>query len=208
MKIFLTGATGGIGSEIKDLLEKQNIEVIYYNSNDLDLSKDFNINHEVDGFIHCAAVNDIKKHYEINFQELEKLFYINTWSFIRLCNQLKFSNGSNIIAIGSLYATCIKEGRMQYSMSKHALLSSVKTLALELSNKNIKVNMISPGFVNTNMTRKNNTKERIDELNKNIPLGMASPEEISNFCLHLIKYNKTMTGQNIEIDGGYKLKTI
>ena len=91
-------------------------------------------------------------------------------------------------------------------MSKHALLGAVKTLALELSSAHIKVNMVSPGFVDTEMTRKNNSKERIAELNSFIPLGLTQPEEIANMCLYLITKNHSITGQNIVIDGGYSCK--
>ena len=55
---------------------------------------------------------------------------------------------------------------------------------------------------------KNNTKERIDFLEKNIPLGLTNGCEIANLCLYLIKYNNAITGQDIKIDGGYSLKGI
>jgi NAD(P)-dependent dehydrogenase (short-subunit alcohol dehydrogenase family) len=68
--------------------------------------------------------------------------------------------------------------------------------------------MISPGFVDTALTRKNNSKERIEFLNENIPLGLTDSCEIANLCLYLIKQNNAITGQNIIIDGGYSLKSI
>jgi NAD(P)-dependent dehydrogenase (short-subunit alcohol dehydrogenase family) len=90
-----------------------------------------------------------------------------------------------------------------YSFSKHGLFSMVKTLALEMAYNKIKVNMISPGFIDTALTRKNNTQERIQQLNNLIPLGLTSPEEIAKMCKYLIVENQAITGQNIIIDGGY-----
>jgi 3-oxoacyl-[acyl-carrier protein] reductase len=209
MKIFLTGASRGIGLIISNTLKQNNIEVIEPTSNDLDLSNPFQTDPiQVDGLIHCAGINSIADHTSINQQELLKLFQINTFSFITLCSQLQFNLGSNIIAIGSLYASETKESRIQYTMSKHALLGAVKTLALEKSIDNIKVNMISPGFVDTELTRRNNTKERIEFLEKHIPLGLTNGCEIANLCLYLIKHNNAITGQDIKIDGGYSLKGI
>jgi|694.fasta_scaffold03006_21 NAD(P)-dependent dehydrogenase (short-subunit alcohol dehydrogenase family) len=208
MTIFLTGGNGGIGSTIVDVLKKANIEVISPSSIELNLNKEFDVTHypEIDGFIHCAGANDLKSHDNVVLNELYNIFKINTISFIELCGQLKFKNNSNIIAIGSLYATMTKENRIQYATSKHALLGAVKTIALEKASNNIKVNMVSPGFVDTPLTRQNNSQERINYLNQNIPLGLTNPLEIANFCLYLIQYNNSITGQNINIDGGYTLK--
>jgi len=208
MTIFLTGGNGGIGSTIVDVLKKANIEVISPSSIELNLNKEFDVTHypEIDGFIHCAGANDLKSHDNVVLNELYNIFKINTISFIELCGQLKFKNNSNIIAIGSLYATMTKENRIQYTTSKHALLGAVKTIALEKASNNIKVNMVSPGFVDTPLTRQNNSQERINYLNQNIPLGLTNPLEIANFCLYLIQYNNSITGQNINIDGGYTLK--
>lgn len=210
MKIFLTGGSGGIGKVVKQILESENIEVISPTSKDLDLSKNIqNLNYpSVDGFIHCAGVNNIASVDNIDTSSLLDIYKINTVSFIELCKNLKIKDNSNIIAIGSLYATGTKEGRLQYSMSKHALLGAVKTLALEKSSSKIKVNLVSPGFVDTPMTVKNNTLERISFLEKNIPLGLTQAWEIGNLCLYLIKHNNTITGQNLVIDGGYSLKGI
>ena len=206
MKVAITGSTGGIGKVICDLLESCNIDVIKLK---LDLSYDFDINlSELDGLIHCAGVNYISEYQDVNFVNFEKLININSLSFLKLCQKLKFNSGANIIAIGSLYATSVKPHRLMYSFSKHGLASMVKTLALEMSINKIKVNMISPGFVDTPLTRKNNTKERIDHLNKNIPLGMTNPLEIGKLCVYFIKHNQAITGQNIVVDGGYSLKNI
>ena len=208
-KIFLTGANGGIGQAIKTRLEENNIEVISPNSKELDLSKDFNFKGlEVDGFIHCAGINSPKPYSNITQEEFYRLFEINTFIFIRLTQQLKFSKGSNIVAIGSLYATQTKEHRAEYAMSKHALYGAVKTLAIEKSKNMIPVNIISPGFVDTALTRKNLDKNRIELLNSSIPLGLTTIWDIADFLLYLIKFNKAITGQTIIIDNGYSLMGI
>lgn len=201
MKILITGSTGGIGSNICEHLEKNNIEVIKLQ---LDLSEDFDLNIDnIDGLIHCAGINYLSSFKGINYENFNKILQVNSISFIKLCQKVKFNKKANIIAIGSLYATSVKPDRMMYSFSKHALLAVVKTLALEMSNDKIKVNMISPGFVDTPLTRKNNTQTRIDQLDSIIPLGLTDADEIAKMCLYLLKENKAITGQNLIIDGGY-----
>ena len=214
MKVLLTGNTGGIGNCIEEQLKQSNIDVVGINSKICDLSNPLNIPFflrkydQFDGMVHCAGVNPIRSYKDINQQEFTKVFNINTFSFIKLCQEINFSVGSNIIAIGSLWATGTKEGRGQYSMTKHALLSAVKSLSLEMCHDNIKVNMISPGFVDTQMTRDNNSPETIDKINKYIPLGLTKPTEIAKMCEYLLKNNQSITGQNIIIDSGYSIKNI
>lgn len=210
MRVFLTGGGGGIGSVIAKGLTEAGIEVIAPSSLELNLSGEFDATNypPIDGFIHCAGVNNLAPHDKVKVGELYQLLGINTVSFVELCSQLKIKDGANIIAIGSLYATMTKQNRLQYTMSKHALLGAVKTIALEKASSNIKVNMISPGFVDTALTVKNNTQERIDYLNNTIPLGLTNPCEIANLCVYFIKHNNAITGQNIKVDGGYSLKGI
>lgn len=210
MRVFLTGGGGGIGSAIVKGLTEAGVEVIAPSSSELNLSGEFNatIYPPIDGFIHCAGVNNLAPHDEIRVADLYQLLGINAISFVELCSQLNFNDGANIVAIGSLYATMTKENRLQYTMSKHALLGAVKTIALEKAASNIKVNMISPGFVQTPLTIKNNTQERIDYLNEVIPLGLTDPCEITNLCVYFIKQNNAITGQNIQVDGGYSLKGV
>lgn len=209
MRIFLTGGHGGIGSTIKQILTTYGIEVIAPSSKELDLSQDFELEDiSVDGLIYCAGINNLKHHTQLSDVEFSRLLQVNTLSFIKLCSKLKFSQGANIIAIGSLYSEGTKEERIQYTVSKHGMLGAVKTLALEMSQENIKVNMISPGFVDTPLTRKNNSMERIHELNSKIPLGLVSSENIAELCHWFVTKNAYITGQNIKVDGGYSLRGI
>ena len=207
MEIFLRGGSGGIGKAIKKTLEDNQINVISPDSKTLDLIHDLDVSNYplLDGFIHCAGVNNINTYDKLTSEDIFSSYKINTTSFIELCSKLKLKDKSNIIAIGSLYATQTKQGRIPYTMSKHALLGAVKTLAIEMSSKQIKVNMVSPGFVDTPLTRKNNQQNRISYLDASIPLGLTSPQSIADICNFLITQNQAITGQNLIVDGGYSL---
>ena len=205
MKIILTGSTGGIGSSIAQKCSSINIDTIEISRNNCDLSKNIEYtNKNIDGLIYCAGVNDPKPYYEYTEIDVKNTFKINALAFVELCQNIKFNREANIIAIGSIYATESKAGRLAYNKSKHALYGAVKTLAIEMSSNRIKVNMISPGFVSTNLTKKNNSVERLDFLNQSIPLGMTETSDITDMCIFMLK-NRNMTGQNIIIDGGYSL---
>ena len=81
----------------------------------------------------------------------------------------------------------------------------IKNLALELGTKQIKVNGLAPGFVDTQLTRRNNTQEIIARLERSIPLGhMASMDDIAKAAYFFASDENTyINGQIIIADGGY-----
>jgi NAD(P)-dependent dehydrogenase (short-subunit alcohol dehydrogenase family) len=101
-------------------------------------------------------------------------------------------------------------GRIGYCSSKGALVSGVKAMSLELAKKNIRVNCILPGVVETEMS--NEMFQRLSEESKKEiidmhPLGLGMPEDIANASAFLLSdAAKWMTGSNLIIDGGYSAK--
>lgn len=211
MNYFITGGSGDIGNEIIKFLKKDNHTIIYPPSNELNLNGPLKLNKynniEYDGIIHCAAINNPKKINEISNTEFIEALQINTLSLLEIINKLNIKTGSNIIVISSIYSFLTREGRLIYTTSKHALNGMIKTLALELAEQNIKINAISPGFIDNKLTRKNNTLKRIEDIKNNIPLKrMGTSNEIVEIVKFLLFNNTYITGQNIIVDGGYSLK--
>ena len=94
-------------------------------------------------------------------------------------------------------------GQSNYSATKSGLLGFTKSLAREVSSRNINVNAISPGFIDTDMTRAL-SEEQIEALTKNIPLGrIASSDEVSSVVAFLLSDDSSyITGENINVNGG------
>ena len=80
-------------------------------------------------------------------------------------------------------------------------------LSAELSKKNILTNTVSPGFINTDLTKKILSKDEMKKLAKNIPLGrFGEPQEIAKLVYFLCsEENSYISGQNIFIDGGFTI---
>ena len=108
-----------------------------------------------------------------------------------------------IVNIGSIVGMMGNAGQSNYSASKSGLLGFTKSLARELSSRNINVNSISPGFIDTDMT-KALSAEQIDNLSKNIPLGrIAESSEVSSVVSFLLSDDSSyITGENINVNGG------
>ena len=212
--VLLTGSTGDIGEAILKKFQDQNYYVIAPHRKELDLQQLDSIDsffsslkNSVDIFIHCAGFNDPKLILDLSLAEVQKTFQINAFSFYTMCQQLlkKGMTAGSIVAISSLYGEFSRKGRLAYAASKHALNGMVKTLALELGEKNIKVNSVSPGFVDTKMTRKNNSDDVIESFKRKIPLGrLAKTTDIAEVVYFLCSpLNNYINGQCILVDGGF-----
>jgi len=97
-------------------------------------------------------------------------------------------------------------GQTNYSSSKNGIIAFSRCIVLENSNKNIKCNVISPGYIETEMTEKinENTKNKIIE---DIPLKrFGIPSEILDVVNLLLSENNYFQGTNIDINGGLYIR--
>ena len=108
-----------------------------------------------------------------------------------------------IINISSVVGICGNAGQTNYSASKAGIIGFTKSLAKEVASRNILVNAIAPGFIQTNMT--DVLKEEIkQEIAKNIPLQrMGEAKDVANVVKFLASEDSSyITGQVIHVDGG------
>ena len=89
-------------------------------------------------------------------------------------------------------------------MSKAALDALTRASAVEFGSRGVLVNSLAPGYVDTELTRRNNSPEQIADLLETIPLNrMASPAELAKIAGFLVSSNNSyITGQTILADGG------
>lgn len=209
MNALITGGTGGLGSAIVRQLQADGIKCSCPTHAELDLSGDigvyFNTNTHFDIFIHAAGCNvpgsiensGIKENWDVNVQ-----------SFVTIIKYLlpywKETKSGQIIALSSLYGIMSRKNRFPYTVSKHALLGAVQSMALDLAQYGVKINAVCPGYMQTPMTAKNNSDAQMAEMASKIPLGrLGKPEELAKLVSFLCRENTYITGQNIIMDGGY-----
>ena len=119
-----------------------------------------------------------------------------------LPNMIKKKEG-NIIGITSVVAFTGNPGQSNYSSSKSAIIAMYKSIALEVAQRNIRVNNIAPGFIKTFMTDKLNDIQK-EAIMKNIPMKkFGEPNDVANLALFLSsKSSSYITGQTFHINGG------
>jgi len=123
-------------------------------------------------------------------------------SKIFIKNMIKNKNG-RIINISSISGLMGNPGQVNYSSSKAALTGFTKSLAKELGSRNITVNSVAPGFIETDMTSFLDEDAK-KEVIKTIPLKrLGKPEDVAKLVLFLASDGASyITGQTISIDGG------
>ena len=126
------------------------------------------------------------------------------FNVIKAVNRPMFKQKSGkIINIASVVGLMGNIGQANYSASKAGLIGMTKTLAREFAARNIQVNAVAPGFINTEMTKKL-SKEVVDHFISTIPLGtFGEAADVANAVAFLAGPDSNyITGQVVNVDGG------
>ena len=231
---LITGATGGIGLAIVEVLSKKfNLILVARNEKKLDEISSKNssvlkcmkcdlsdVNEikvltdkiikdkiNVDILVNNAGINNDSLFLRMNSDKWEDVIKTNLTSNFHLTNQISKlmikQRWGRIINITSVVGHTGNLGQANYSASKAGIIGMSKSIALELAKRNITVNCVSPGFIESNMTDllSENQKESIL---KKIPLeSIGSPYDVA-YCVNFLasEESRYITGETIHVNGG------
>lgn len=169
---------------------------------------------KIDGFIHAAGIEKTSPIKLLTPNDYERIFKVNSLSAFEFVHQFSnkkyFNDGGHIVLISSIAAVIGRGGVSAYAASKGAMISAVRSMAIEFAKKRICINCVSPGTVLTPLMQnflstlsEKDYQKRID----GFLLGLGETEDVANACIYLLSdASRWVTGQNLIVDGGYTVK--
>lgn len=184
------------------------LDLLYPNSLDLfiDYISTFN---KIDCLVNNAGINRLNYIQNSNLSDWSDMVEVNLTSpykLIKAVSPIMIDNEyGRIVNIASIFGVISKEKRAIYSATKFGIHGLTVGCSNDLARHNILVNSVSPGFVLTDLTKKNLTSIEMNDLASKIPIQrMAETTDISNIVIFLLSnLNMYLTGQNIVVDGGF-----
>lgn len=161
---------------------------------------------KVDILINNAGIDQIKLFTDITDEEWDNMIKVNLNSVFyttqEVLNDMINRKSGCIINISSIWGITGGACEVHYSVSKSAINGLTKALAKEVALSNVRINAIAPGAIFTDMNE-NLTKEEINEVEKEIPMGrFGKPEDIAK-CVSWLIEDEYTTGQIISPNGGW-----
>lgn len=235
--ILVTGASSGIGRSIAIESAKMGATVICTGRNEARLADTLNLLYgnehkmivsdlsteegiekivknlpKLDGLVLAAGIVEMWPVLFASRKRIDKIFNVNFLSpieVIRIIIKKKLYNDRfSIVAIDSIAGSSdFKPGNAIYGSGKSALASFLKYVSLETASKGIRVNTVSPGWINTPMHKTENESVDMDTIINDVPMKRwGTPEDVAYSTIFLLSNAASyITGTDIKIDGGYSL---
>jgi len=237
--ILVTGASSGIGKSIAVECSKMGANLIISARNKIRLNETFELlegnNHQqycadltnpedlqslvqflpkLDGFVSNAGIAKPQILQMSKVEDINNVFEINTLVPVYLTRLLvqdkKLNKSASLVYISSINGNnCSSYGSSIYAASKSALTGFIKGVSLELASRNVRVNSINPGMIETDFFKDSNIgAEELEKDKLKYPLKRyGRPEEVAFAAVYLLSdATLWVTGSSLLIDGGFTLQ--
>ena len=230
-KLLVTGGTGSIGSSICSYFNNMGCKEIHSTTTNLSKItddqdfikfKELNLNNientnldevfdiDIDFLVLNAGLNKDNIFLRMSSEDWNSVVNVNLNSSFHLLKhfvkKMVKKRFGRVVFISSVVAFTGNPGQVNYTASKAALSGLTKSLALELSSRNITVNSVAPGFIKSNMTNKLNNDQK-NAILERIPMKrLGDSSEIAKAVGFLCSENADyITGQTLHVNGGLAL---
>jgi len=168
---------------------------------------------ELDILVNNVGTNIRKKFVEYSQEEIRSVFETNLFSMLQLTHAcyplLQKSGAASVVNMASVAGYTDVQSGAPYGMTKASIIQLTKHLASEWSADQIRVNCISPWYIETPLTEPVLSQpDRLEKILARTPMGrVGKPEEVASLAAYLaMDKSSYITGQNISVDGGFSVK--
>lgn len=165
----------------------------------------------ISGLVHCAGTPVATALQGVKSSLFNKAMSLHVYSFLEMVKQIQRRDGfkpqASVVAISSVAATQGSPGHTVYSSAKAALEASVRCLAIEFADKDVRFNCVSPGVIDTPFSRGIRGQAKLSEgarqLIERQYLGIGKPEDVASAVMFLMSgASRFITGSSLPVDGG------
>ncbi len=167
----------------------------------------------VDVLVNNAGVIHDDLFIRLEPEQWDKVIRTNLGGVYNFCRAVAYGmlrrRKGRIINVSSVAATYVNQGQTNYAASKGAINSFTRALAVELASRNVTVNAVAPGFIETDMSAAVRNKAG-DQIKRYIPMRrIGTPEDVARVALFLASPDAAyVTGQVLTVDGGLSLGAV
>lgn len=160
-----------------------------------------------DALVHAAGIGIERAFVDTTRTEWERMLAVNLTGAFLVCREAAraMTAGGAIVTVASTAGERGSARRAAYAAAKAGLISLTQTMAVELAPRGIRANAISPGPIDTELTRRMHTAETRAGFARRTPLARyGRPEEIAGAALYLLSDEASyVTGHILHVDGGF-----
>ena len=216
--LIITATSNAIESVAAELKEKYNVEVVSFYG---DISQEetvkalFKLIEEkfgkLDICVNNAGITKDGLSMRMSAEDFDRVLTVNLRSTFLVSKEASMmmmkARYGKIVNMSSIVGLQGNVGQANYAASKAGIIGLTKSMAVELAKRNVTVNAVAPGFIDTDMTRAVADKAR-DEFMSKIPMARAGvPEEIADAVAFFASdASRYITGQVLVVDGGLVLR--
>lgn len=216
--LIITATTNAIETTAKELSDKYSVKVVSFYG---DISKEENVKAlfqmieekfgKLDICINNAGITRDGLSVRMSYEDFDAVINVNLRSTFLVSKEAALfmmrEKYGRIINMSSIVGVRGNIGQVNYAASKAGIIGITKSMAAELAKRNITINAIAPGFIDTDMTKAMTDKAK-EEFLKVIPMNRAGePEDIAEAAAFLASDKaKYITGQVLVVDGGLLLR--
>ncbi len=210
MKVVVTGAAGGLGQAITSSCGGKGGEVLSPGKDELDVSSPSSVKlffesiDDVELLVCNAGITIDKTIAKMTEEDWSRVIDVNLKGAFLCAREVSRAmakrRSGHILFISSFSALHPPVGQANYSASKAALLGMMKSMAQELGRRNVRVNAVIPGFMETKMTAPLSDQIKQDVLNRHVLGRYNTPEAVAEFIVHLHQHMPHTSGQTFNLD--------